>query len=353
MDVIPPQHKDAQALLKAWSNAMRMDGKVPGGLIGKLGESVQKFIKNNPIWATTPQLQKLLPRFDATHDWSGQDAVALLNEVSALQETPIQMALEQETQHIIRTGEPLPAELAKAPWGETLANGLRHAWLLEPNAAEHPLGTALKARALIHNAGKEPVTFRTRSWHQLAHKATDTKGAELKTESVELMTRGILLTYRLAPGEFLEVNSPGMGLGKMGQVEKDGIPVGTWIAAQAGDDLTVTTAPISLMDWNEEEQLKLDGEPRWWLDYIRARLARHLPFPDDQTARERLLYRVAMELFGTPVSAEINAAFVADKSPKALETLAELLFHRQGQPAWAGSLQSGVTKFRVTAADKE
>jgi beta-lactamase regulating signal transducer with metallopeptidase domain/biopolymer transport protein ExbD len=346
-----PTH--AQALLKFWSNAMRMNGQIPGGLIGKLAENVRTFIKRNPTWATTQQLQALLPRLDATHDWSGQDAVALLDELSALQETPIKMALEQETQHVIRTGMPLPAELAKAPWGETLANGLRHAWMMEPNAVEYALETALKARALIHNAGKEPVTFRTRTWHQLGHKATDAKGAELETESVDFMTRGILLTYRLAPGEFIEVNSPGIGLGKMGQVEKEGIAVGTWIQAQAGEEVTISTTPIPLMDWNEDAQLKLDGEPRWWLDYIRARLARHLPFPDEQKARERLLYRVAMELFGTPVSAEITAVFVADKSPKALETLAELLFHRQGQQAWAGPLQSGVVKLRVTAADEK
>ena len=58
------------------------------------------------------------------------------------------------------------------------------------------------------------------------------------------------------------------------------------------------------MDWNDEAGAR--GEPRWWLDHITARLSRHLPFPADAEARERLLYRVAMELFGTPVSEEIN-----------------------------------------------
>ncbi|MHB0957581.1 MAG: M56 family metallopeptidase [Pirellulaceae bacterium] len=351
VDVIPPKHKDAQALYQSWTTASRANGDIPGALIGLLAESVKMFIKNNPTWESTPQLEKMLPRFDATRDWSGQDAVALLDELAALQDTPIKMALDREEQGVIRTGSPLPPELADAPWGKTLPNGLRHAWLLEPRAAEHQLGTALKARALIHNAGKEPLVFRTRTWHQLGHKATDAKGAAIKTESTSWTTRGLLLTYRLAPGEFIEVNGPGIGIGPKGNPEDwQQTRVGTWIEAKAGDEVMVTTVPLPLYDWGEEEQLKLDGEPRWWLDYIKARLSRHLPFPADEDARERLLYRVAMELFGTPYN---DAAFVADTTPGALDVLALRLFHRPGQQAWAGPLESAPTTFQVLPADPD
>ena len=48
---------------------------------------------------------------------------------------------------------------------------------------------------------------------------------------------------------------------------------------------------------------------------------------------------------------EETAAFLKDTSPQALTNLAERLFHRPGLHAWAGPLQSGPTKFRVTAAD--
>ena len=54
-----------------------------------LAESVKTFIKNNPTWETTPQLEKMLPRFDASRDWSGPDAVALLDELAAVQDSPI------------------------------------------------------------------------------------------------------------------------------------------------------------------------------------------------------------------------------------------------------------------------
>ncbi|MHB9081088.1 MAG: M56 family metallopeptidase [Pirellulaceae bacterium] len=351
VDVIPPKHKDAQALYQSWTTASRANGDIPGALIGLLAESVKIFIKNNPTWETTPQLEKMLPSFDATRDWPGQDAVALLDKLAALQDTPLKMALDREQQGVIRTGSPLPPELANAPWGETLPNGLRHAWLLEPRAAEHQFGTALKARALIHNAGKEPLVFRTRTWHQLGHKATDAKGAAIKTESTSWTTRGLLLTYRLAPGEFIEVNGPGVGIGPKSNPEDwQHTRVGTWIEAKAGDEVTVTTVPLPLYDGGEKEQLKLDGEPRWWLDYIKARLSRHLPFPADKDARECLLYRVAMELFGTPYN---DAAFAADTSPGALDALAQRLFHRPGQQAWAGPLESAPTTFHVLPADPD
>ncbi len=213
MDVIPPKNKDAQALYKTWTTASRSDGKIPGGVIGILAGSVKTFIKNNPTWQTTPQLEKMLPRFDASRDWNAQDAVALLDELAAVQGTPITMALDQEAESIVREGAPLPPALASAPWGEAQANGLRMAWLLEPRAAEYALGTPLKARILIHNAGKAPVVFHTRWWHQLGIKAADAKGAAIKVASTDWTTRGLLTPFRLAPGEFIEVNSAGIGVG--------------------------------------------------------------------------------------------------------------------------------------------
>ena len=96
------------------------------------------------------------PALDATHDWSGLDAVALLDELAAVQDTPIEMALDNEIgAHHSHRGMPLPPELAKAPWGAALPNGLRMAWLLEPRTAEYRLGTPLESRILIHNAGQE------------------------------------------------------------------------------------------------------------------------------------------------------------------------------------------------------
>ncbi len=354
LDVKAPNDKAAQALLKTWFAVARDDGKIPGAVIGQLGRSVETFIKYNPTWETTPKLQAMLPRFDATRDWTGPQAVALLDELAAIQDSPISMALDDEMQQTMRTGAPLPPDLATAPWGQALPSGLRMAWLLEPRAAEHRIGTPLKARILIHNSGKEPIVFRTRTWHQVGHKAVDAKGTEVKTESTSWTTRGLLLPYRLAPGEFIELNGPGIGVGPVGDREDwQQTRVGTWVHAKAGDEVTLTTGPVPLHDWNEDEKLKLDGEPRWWLDYITARASRHQPLPPDAKARQRLLYRIAMELFGTPVGEDISLPFVADRGPAAVDALALKLFHRPGQLAWAGPLISAPTKFRVLPADPD
>ncbi|MEX0641105.1 MAG: hypothetical protein WD468_00310 [Pirellulales bacterium] len=167
-----------------------------------------------------------------------------------------------------------------------------------------------------------------------------------------MFTRAPLVPFRHAPGEFVEVNATSIGVGPMNNSEDwQHTRVGSWVEAKAGDDVTVTTGPVPLGDWNEEPPL--DGEPRWWLDFITARLRHALPLPADKAERERLLYHIALDLFGTPLSAEETAAFVADRAPTALDSLAKRLAHRSGLTPYTGSLQSGATKFRVLPADPD
>ncbi len=349
---LAPKDKDARALFNVWSAGARGDGKVPGALIGLLAESVKTFTKNNPTWETTPQLLKMLPRFDATRDWSVQEALALLDALAAVQGTPIRMFLDDEFKRTVRAGAPLPPELANAPWGEALANGLRMAWLLEPRAAEYRLGTPLKSRILIHNAGNGTVVFRTRTWHQGGHEASDAKGAAVKVESTYWTTIGRLVPFRLAPGEFIEVNAAGIGVGAMHDSEDwQNTRVGSWVEAKEGDEVIFTAGPVPLNDWTEKPPR--EGAPRWWLDFIAARLARELPLPADAAERTRLLYRVAIDLFGTPLGAEESGAFLADREPNALDLLATRLANRPGITPYSGALQSGATRFRVLPADPD
>jgi hypothetical protein len=319
-----------------------------------LGESVKTFIKNNPTWKTTPQLEKMLPRFDASRDWNAQDAVALLDDLAALQTTPISMALNHESELTIRTGAPLPEELTNAPWGEALPNGLRLAWLLEPRAAEYRLGTPLRSRILIHNSGKIDVVFRTGTWHQSGgHRARAAKGKEIDIASTEWTTLSRLTTFRLAPGEFVALTAAGIGVGKKNKNDEDwqNTRVGSWLDVKVGDDVTFIPDAVLLSDG--KESTALGGEPRWWLDFISARLSRHLPFPADADGRLRVLHRVAIEVLGTSASRAMNDAFVADRKPDALDSVAKSLFHYPGLHAWAGPLTSGPTKFRVLSADPD
>jgi hypothetical protein len=347
-----PKQKEALSLFETWNAIARGDGKIPGGLIGQLAESVESFTKYNPTWATTPQLLKMLPRLDASRDWSRREAVALPDELAALQSTPVAMALDREWQQTLRTGAALPPELASAPWGGALPNGLRLAWLLEPRAAGHELNTPLKSRPLIHNAGNEPVVFRTWTFHQGGHRASDASGAEINVNSTEWTTLPRLVAFRLAPAEFVELNAPGIGVGANKDAEDwQNTRVGSWVEAQAGDDVTLLAGAVQLSDGNEKPPV--DGVPRWWLDLITARLSRHLPLPADAGDRARLLNHVVRELFGTPPTREETASFVAERESTAVASLAKRIARRDGLTLFSGSLQSGPTSFRVLPVDPE
>ena len=348
-----PQPKDAiaQTLYKVWQHGARMNGNIPGGFLGQLGQKVNEFIRVNAAdvsgahYAT--KMEPLAPRIIATRDWTLAEAVALLDDIAAVSPAPLQMAMDESDSLTIKPGTSLPKELVNAPWGEALPNGLRMAWLMEPRAAEYRLGTSLKSRLLFHNTGKEVVVFQTRTWRQGQHTARDAKGAELKVESIDWLTRGKLAPFRLWPGEFIEVSATGFGIG----ADKDlkdywhQARIGSWIEPNPGDDLTITTAPILLGDWNEAPARNVESS--WWLDLITARLKHELPMPAEDDERAHLVYRAGREIFGTPLSAAEIKAFVSDRDPSALDSLANRFSHRAGTTPCSGSLQSGPTRFRV------
>ena len=350
-----PKSRKAQELFKVWLQHTRVNGRIPGGLISRVGERVREFVKANAAdKAGAPfakRMEPLLPRLDGTRDWQPAEASALLNDVAAVSDAPLSLALEEIAGGTIQHGFHLKPQMENAPWGEPLSNGLRTAWLLEPRSEEYRLGTPLKCRILIHNAEKRPVVFRTRSWHHIEPTAKDAKGAPIGMESVTRYTRAPLVTYRLEPGRYVELATPGFGLGKYGFHDFKDADIASWIGAKEGDEVTLAPGVVPLNDWNEAPVL--DGEPRWWLDFIIARLNLATPLPSDVVERRALLNKVMADIFlmyTRPTEEEI-AAFVADTTPRALTNLAERIFHHPSVHAWAGPLQSGPIKFRVAAAD--
>lgn len=345
-----PKDKDAQELYKRWNAIARDDEKIPGALIGLLAQNIQVFTENNPTWRTTPQLLKMLPRLDASHDWTGPDALALLDELSALQNTPISMTLHNDS--ILRKGTPLPPELLDAPWGHAAENGLRLAFLFEPRAKEHRLGTVLKSRLLIHNSGRKAVVFRTGTWQQPHHTVRDVRGNDVKVNSVEWTTLSRLVPFRLGPNEFVELPTTGIGIGK--DTDDDdvrNVRVGSWINAAAGDEISIETSPILLSDRNEKDAN--DETPQWWHDYVTSRVARHLPLPAAAHERERILGRIAMELFADPVGGKERGGFPTDAEKTAVELLVDRLANSDRALAFVGSLQTSPTQFKVLPPDPD
>ncbi|MBS0201832.1 MAG: DUF1549 domain-containing protein [Planctomycetes bacterium] len=349
-----PNDKEAQSLYRVWQQNARKNGSIPGGFIGQLRETIKRFIQLNATdIAGAPYAKKmevLVPRFEASHDWTLADAVRLLNDIAAITSAPLSMALDEVNSITLVRGAPLPPELANAPWGQPQQSGLRLALMMEPVAKEYRLGTPLKSRLLIHNSGQNVVVFRTRMWHQPGLTATDAKDADITVNSVSHLTRGRFLPIRLWPGEFIELRSPGIGVGSMkNPVDWENAGIGSWIEAAVGDEVTVTAGPVPLHDWNETA----DPESRWWAELIKARLELELPFPADAEERKHLVYRAGMDCFGTPISSSEIEAFVTDTGPDALESLARRFAqHPRAIPA-AGSLTSGTTTFRVLPPDPD
>jgi hypothetical protein len=348
-----PQNPKAQALFKVWLYHARVNGKVPGGHIARLRERVQEFVRGNLADKEgepyARKMEPLISRLDGSRDWQPAEASALLSDIAAVSDSPLVVGSEEIAAAKIEGGPSLRKELKNAPWGESLPNGLRVACLLEPSAAEYRLGTTLKMRILIHNTGKEAVLFRARPWHQIGWKAHDAQGAEIEVESVTRFTRAPLVTYHLDPDRCIELTSPEIGIGGLRPFNQEDAGSVSWIKAKVGDKVTLTPGPIPLSDWNEDAPLV--GEPRWWLDFVTARLNLASPLPSDAAERTQLLEVTLRDLFQSRATPEEIATFVSDREPNALESLANRLAQRPGLKPFSGSLQSGPTRFRVIAPD--
>ena len=351
-----PKSKEGRALIKLWQDSARLNGDIPGGLVRLLHDKVKEFIRaNTGDVAGDPYAKKMAPlepRFGVAGDWKRADVVALFDDIAAVTTVPLETTMAHLTQRRLQHGQPLPASLEKADWGDPLPSGLRMAYLLEPRAAEYPLGTEVKARIILHNSGKEPVAFIAGSFQQPGHKAKRADGSELKLDATDWLTRSVPQAYRLAPDEYMELNTPGLGIGA-NQKDRDDwseVRAGSWILCGRGDEVTLLPGGIMLSG----DGSALDGEPRpWWPEFISERLSREAPVPLDTKERAYQLYRVVRDLFGTAPSTTEGDAFAADKSPDALKNLAALLAkHSYGKQS-QGIIHPGETKFRVLAPDPD
>jgi beta-lactamase regulating signal transducer with metallopeptidase domain len=350
-DAPTPQRKEARVLYEDWQRLERSNGDIPGALVGELAAAIRQFIQYNPTWETVPQLNAILPRLDAARDWKAVDAIALLDEVAAVQDSPLDMPLWRVK--TIRQGEKLPQKFAGLDWRGPV-NGPRVAWLLEPGSAEHRLGVALKARLLVWNPGPAPAVLQVPTFHQGGVTASDAQGVAVQVSGITWTTLRRSIPVRLGPGDYVEINTPGVGLGQAaGREPWAGPRVGFQVLAKAGDELTLAHSPVPLDGSGGGIR---DGVPPvvgagWWLAHIQARLSRELPLPSAAVEREHLLRRVVNELFGDPPTAEETAVFTADQTSGALDALARRLAGRRGGGEFAGTLAPAPIRFRVVAAD--
>jgi hypothetical protein len=349
-----PTNERAQALFKHWQSSARLNGNIPGGLVALLHEKVKEFIRNNePDAAGRPYAQRmkpLEPRFAHTGDWKAEDVVALLDDIAAANTIPLETTLQHLTERTLQPGTPLPASLENADWGDPLPSGLRMAHVLEPLSTAYHLGTELKARILLHNAGPEPVAFITDTFQQPGHSAQRADGGELGIDSTDWLTLGRMVAYRLAPGEYCEINTPGLGIGARVADRDDwaNVRAGSWILCAEGEDVVFTPGAAVLAHRRPPEE-----NADWWLDFITERLNREAPVPTDPKERSYLLYRVVRDLYGAAPSTTEGDAFAVDTSPDALKNLAALLAKHPYGKRSEGVIRAGTTRFRVLPPDAD
>jgi len=346
---LKPKRESARALFRNWQENARTDGKIPGGAIGSLAATVAYFIEHNPTGERAPKFTELLERIDTSRDWTQAEAVALLDDVTAIYETlPGWVGLHRRPciYSPIRSGKPLPEELSGAAWGQPAENGLHAAWLLEPVRDAYPLGTALKSRILFHNTGKKTVIFPTEVWHQPGHKARNSTGAVItvSAELLEIVPLPWAITIRLAPGEYAEVGAHGIAIGARSDEDNSArVSAGAWIEAKEGDEVTFQPSSVVASDGATAAEL--------WKAIVEERIGREAPLPAAAADREQLIRRVTFDLIGVLPTHEEIAAFTADKSPDALAALGKRLLPRVAP--FAGNLPTGEIKFRVTAANPD
>ncbi len=363
-----PMRKDAGALYEIWQRHSRTNGDIPGALFGELAAGVKRFIRYNPTWETVPKLNEILPRLDASRDWKAADAITLLDEVAAIQSSTLSMVLDDEFHRTVRTGKPLPNELANQSglWGKQEANGLRVAWELQPRidpmstsaieltSSTAALGYAVKARLLVHNNGNEPIVVRVPTFLQCEVKADDQERNAVECQGIHWTRESRLYTCRLAPGEYVVIDTPGVGFGKeAGRGPWAGPRVGWNVMAQPRDSVTLKHSPVPLdgSQSGRREDAPFAEGPDWWPACIKARLGRELPLPDDATERARILERAANELFGSAPAADEREAFAAVADENSLSAFIAQLAKRPGLVSFFGKLQPEVTSFKIVAAD--
>ena len=349
-----PKDESSRRLYQKWLGLKRLNDKIPGGALIPLRNATANFVTHNPTDKRTPKLKKLLADIDTSRDWEKAEAVKLLNRIAEVYDLA-SWALESDRFSIasaVRPGKPLPEELIAAPWGKPAPNGLRVAWLLEPQKDEYRLNTPLKSRLLYHNSGKQTVFLRVNSFNQSAAHTSVTKDEkEIPIASTYWTTMGQISACRLEPGEYIEVFGAGIGIGKNTDQEIwRNTRVGAWIDAKAGDEITFRPAQMTLSGKDGRRQ---GNDKTWWQEFVRSHLATYSPLPAEAAERGRILSRAVRELFDdTPTEREVEI-FQADDSPQALDRLAERLAKRSGFEAVSGELLSGSTTFRVLPAEPE
>ncbi len=142
-----PTSKEGQAFFRYCVDHARLNGDIPGGLISRLHDMVQEFIRLNTGDQSgdsyAKKMQPLVARFENKGDWKQGDVVTLFDDIASVTTIPLERTMEMIRENTLQRGQQLPASLKDANWGEALPGGLRMAWILEPQV-QLPMSKAVR-----------------------------------------------------------------------------------------------------------------------------------------------------------------------------------------------------------------
>ncbi len=181
-----PSSQPGQALFRYAIDHARLGGDIPGGIVSRLHDLVQEFIRNNTGDASgdsyAKKMQPLLTRFEKKGDWKQADMVALLDDIAAVTTIPLERTLEAIRENSLQRGRVLPASLKNANWGEALPEACN--WRGCSNRA------SILSVAIIAEVACRALQFRQRTSHlcdaefsATQHSAALASGAALQLDS--------------------------------------------------------------------------------------------------------------------------------------------------------------------------
>jgi beta-lactamase regulating signal transducer with metallopeptidase domain/biopolymer transport protein ExbD len=238
-----PRHEQTAALLKLWRKEFKDAPALPATAMQRLAAQVKEYIERYP-GEPAQKMKAQLPAMEGDSPWTWDAAQELIDSLCDAATAPagwLQLQEEFRSFDRVKPGQRWSAEqLAKLPFGDTDASGLRAAWIFDPMQDSYATGSVLKCRILFHNNGKEPVGFRTDQWHQEDRWIVkNAAGEEVKVKTVRYTGITPWQKVRLEPGEVFEVKAHGVGIGegKYGESYSTGA-IGAEIPAKPGDELT-------------------------------------------------------------------------------------------------------------------
>jgi hypothetical protein len=90
-----PQQAAARELFEFWKVTANEDNTIPSAFIEELATEVRSYAEGNPTLDSGMKLQKLLPRFITTQDWTLSDATRLLDDVAYYSIKPIENCIDK------------------------------------------------------------------------------------------------------------------------------------------------------------------------------------------------------------------------------------------------------------------